>query len=394
MAICRRSFLKASLAVPMAATVPSLFAKALWAAEPGDSVLVLLQLEGGNDGLNTIVPYTDDAYHRARPGLRIPSRQVVALKDGVGLAPALSGLREAWDGGALAVIQGVGYPNPNRSHFTSTDIWQTASLSPKETNTGWLGRTVDGQLAESGRGVPAVQLDPGPLSLALIGERIVVPSIRDARNFRVRGNAGLLERLSDGRGGSDMLRFVRGSAREAYRMAGSLSRALKDVSGADSYPGTPLARRLWQIARLVQSGLSTRVYGVRLGGFDTHARQRTGHEGLLRSVGDAVGAFYKDLKAHGLADRVLVVTYSEFGRRVKENRSLGTDHGAAAPILAVGGRVRGGVHGKHPSLTDLSDGDLIHHTDFRQVYASILDRWLNADPRTILGGDFEPVPFL
>ena len=133
---------------------------------------------------------------------------------------------------------------------------------------------------------------------------------------------------------------------------------------------------------------------MRLGGFDTHARQRPGHDGLLRTVGDAVGAFYKDLKAHGLSERVLVVTYSEFGRRVKENRSLGTDHGAAAPIIAVGGRVRGGVFGKHPSLTDLNDGDLKHHTDFRQVYASILDRWLNADPRTILGGDFKPVPFL
>jgi len=395
MLIDRRDFLRGGLLASAAATLPSLFARALFASEGGDRVLVLLQLSGGNDGLNTVIPFEDDAYRRARPSLGVPKAGVVALGEGVGLHPAMAALRPAFDAGRLAVVQGVGYPNPNRSHFASTDIWQTASLLPPGRWTGWVGRALD--RGASGEGAPALQLDPSPLSLALIGERTVVPAVRDAERFRVPGGesaAAFLDRLAGGPPGGATLDYIRDSAREAYRTAGTLERALGAGRGRDRYPRSDLAQRLWQVARLVEARLPARVYALQLPGFDTHARQKAPHEALLRTLADALAAFHDDLAASGTIDRVLLLTYSEFGRRVQENRSLGTDHGAAAPLLAMGGRVRGGVHGAHPSLTDLDDGDLRFHTDFRSVYATILDGWMGADADAILGGAFPRLPLI
>jgi len=395
MTIDRRSFLgnalRGALAAPAAATLPAFFARALLAAEPDDRILVLVQLDGGNDGLNTVVPYGDDAYHRARPGLRVAPKQVVRLDGHVGLHPALGALRGAWDDGALGVLQGIGYPNPSRSHFTSSDVWHTASTDPQGGWTGWLGRALD--RADDAE-IPALHLDPGPLSLALVGERVVVPSIADAQRFVVRGNKELLDAAAQQARDGDALEYVRRSARQAYRTAARVEQALEGGAGADAYPKTDLGRRLYQVARLVEADFGARVYAVRLSGFDTHARQKNAHAQLLQMLGDALGAFHKDLVARGLSKRVLTVTYSEFGRRVKENRSLGTDHGTAAPMFVMGGSIRGGLHGAHPSLTDLERGDLKHHTDFRQAYATILDRWLKADSRAVLGRAYDPVPFV
>ncbi|MHC4547471.1 MAG: DUF1501 domain-containing protein [Planctomycetota bacterium] len=393
MTIDRRSFLKGTLAVPTTAlALPSLFARALLGAEPDDRILVLVQLDGGNDGLNTVIPYGDDAYYRARPGLGIGRGRVVRLDDHEGLHPSLAGLRGAWDAGALAVVQGVGYPNASRSHFTSTDIWHTARTAPQARWTGWLGRALD--RAAKRDEVPALHLDPGPLSLALVGERVVVPSVADAGRFRVRGNRELLRAGAERPREGATVEYVRRSAAQAYRVSARIEVALRDESGRERYPGTDLARRLWQVARLIQAGLPARVYAVRLTGFDTHSRQAAAHAQLLRTLGDALGAFRADLIAHDLDRRVLAMTYSEFGRRVQENRSLGTDHGAAAPMFVLGGGVKGGLHGDHPSLGDLVDGDLRHHTDFRQVYATILARWLGVDAGAVLGGAFGPVGFL
>ncbi|MHC5049808.1 MAG: DUF1501 domain-containing protein, partial [Planctomycetota bacterium] len=225
-------------------------------------------------------------------------------------------------------------------------------------------------------------------------ERIVVPSVADAARFRVRGNqdllGGLVERAREG----ETLEYVRRSARQAYRASARIEAALSGDTGQDRYPATDLARRLWQVARMVQADLPARVYAVRLTGFDTHARQAPAHANLLQTLGDALGAFHKDLKAHGLAKRVLTMTYSEFGRRVGENRSLGTDHGAAAPMFVMGGGLKGGLFGRHPSLTDLEDGDLKHHTDFRRVYATVLERWLRVEARSILGRAYGTLGFL
>jgi len=392
MTIDRRSFLKGTLALPAAAALPSLFARALLGAEPGGRILVLVQLDGGNDGLNTVVPLDDDAYYRARPGLAIPRGQVVRLADGhPGLHPSLAALHGAWDDAALGVVQGVGYPDASRSHFTSTDVWHTARTEPQPRWTGWVGRALD----RTARGeVPALYLDPGPLSLALVGERIVVPSVADAGRFRVRGDpdllGGLVERPREG----DALEYIRRSARRAYRVAARIESVLSGDAGRDRYPMTDLALRLWQVARMVQAELPARVYAVRLTGFDTHARQAPAHAVLLKTLGDALGAFHADLKKNGLAERVLTMTYSEFGRRVRENRSLGTDHGAAAPMFLMSGGLKGGFHGEHPSLTDLEDGDLRHGIDFRQVYATILERWLEVEAQPILGRAYRPVGFL
>jgi len=312
------------------------------------------------------------------------------LDDHVGLHPSLGALRGAWDDGALAVVQGVGYPNSSRSHFTGTDIWHTAFTTTPERWSGWAGRALDAM--DEGE-VPALQLDPAPLSLAITGERVVVPAVADAESFRVRGNKELLAALVARPRDSATAEQVRKYGASAYKTAERLEKAFGS-GDAKGYPDTDLARRLWQIARLVEGGLPARVYAVRLSGFDTHSRQGNAHAVLLKTLGDALGAFQKDLKAKGLDQRVLAMTYSEFGRRVEENRSLGTDHGTAAPLFVMGGRVKGGLKGAHPSLADLEEGDLRHHTDFRQVYATVLERWLKADSRAVLGAAYEPVPFV
>ncbi|MHC4930913.1 MAG: DUF1501 domain-containing protein [Planctomycetota bacterium] len=382
----RRTLLKSGLA---AATLPAFFGRLSFAATT-DRILVLVQLDGGNDGLNTVIPFADDAYHRARPGIGVPPGQVLRLDDHVALHPQLQGLRTVWDNGDLAILQGVGYPNPNRSHFTSTDIWHTASTRTDGRWNGWAGRALDRCARDD---VPGVHLDPGPLSLALVGDRVVVPSIADANRFRVQGNQTLLRQLAERRRGNETLEYIRGSAAQAYTTAERVERAISGRSPV-GYPQTDLGRRLWQIARMVEADLPARVYAVRLTGFDTHSRQRQAHDALLRQLGDALAAFQRDLKRHPLDNRVLTITYSEFGRRVRENRSLGTDHGAAAPMFAMGARLKGGLHGAHPSLTDLQDGDLRFHTDFRQVYTTILERWLDVSAHSVLGGAFDPVPFL
>jgi len=386
--VTRRSFLKGALAVPAAAALPGLFARAAWAAGDGDEVLVLVRLDGGNDGLNTVVPFGDDLYYRARPGIGV--REPMKLDDHIGLHPSLAGLRGAWDEGALAIVQGVGYPNSSRSHFTGTDIWNTAFTSTPERWSGWAGRALDRM--DTGE-VPALQLDPAPLSLAITGERVVVPAVADAESFRVRGNKELLAALVARPRDGATAEQVRRAGAVAYKTAERLEKSLGN-GDPKGYPDTDLARRLWQIARLVEGGLPARVYAVRLSGFDTHSRQVNAQAVLLKTLGDALGAFQADLRSKGLDKRVLLMTYSEFGRRVEENRSLGTDHGTAAPMFVMGGRVQGGLKGPHPSLADLDEGDLKHHTDFRQVYATILDRWLKAESRAILGAKYEPVPLV
>ncbi|MHC4959933.1 MAG: DUF1501 domain-containing protein [Planctomycetota bacterium] len=387
--IDRRTFLKTGVA---AAALPAFFARALRAGDGnGDRVLVLVQLEGGNDGLNMIVPFAHDAYYRARPGIAIDRQRVLKLDDEVGLHFALEKLKPVFDTGALGVVQGVGYPSPNRSHFASTDIWHTGAVQPTRWN-GWAGRALD-RCAQGD--IPGLQLDPGPLSLALVGEKVVVPAVADAERFKLRGDARvLLERLARRPRDADALEHVRKSAAQSYATAARVETALSGGKGRDGYPGTQLARRLWQVARMIEAELPSRVYAVRLSGFDTHARQRAAHDELMRQLGDALAAFQNDLQGHGLDKRVLTMTYSEFGRRVAENRSLGTDHGAAAPLLVMGTPITGGLHGAHPGLLDLDDGDLKFHTDFRQVYATMLDRWLRVDAKAVLGRPYAPVPFL
>jgi uncharacterized protein (DUF1501 family) len=407
----RRHFLQRTAGlVAIGATPPAFLSRAVAAdkSDPDQRILVIVQLAGGNDGVNTVVPWADDAYHAARPSLGLGKDTVLKVNDHIGLHPQLSGLKSLYDEGSLSIIQGVGYPHPNRSHFRSMDIWNTAQPESEITGDGWLGRALDSSAARFAGKVPALALGTENLPLALVAPRTNVPSIRSLEDYQLRFGEGgsasdhqlrqsLARKLADGAKSdtsSSDLNFIRQTLGTAMDSAQRLKEVAASYQPAVPYPQTQLASSLKTVAQLIAGELGTRIFFVSLGGFDTHSRQAGAHNALLAELSGAVSAFFKDLGVHKLADRVLLATYSEFGRRLKENGSLGTDHGAASNMFVVSGATKAGVCGEHPSLTDLDDGDLKHHTDFRSVYATLLDRWLGIPSEPVLGGKFAPVEFL
>lgn len=400
----RRSFLKSMLASGSALGIGSnvpLFLREL-SAEAGDNsderILVVIQLTGGNDGLNTIVPHRHDAYRRARPTLAIPSSEVLSIDDELGFHPSLKGFAHLLDSHRLAIVQGVGYPNPNRSHFESMDIWHTGRRKTDVRDEGWLGQALssmsDKQLNES----PAIHLGGEKQPLALASRRVAAPTIPSLKQFQLQETRaeileGLRKASASGNPGSDLLGFVQSTQRSALEVSEQLRQRADGQSSAASYPDSALAEKLGMVARLIASGLSTRIYYVSLDGFDTHAQQPSAHAALLRQLGDAVQAFLDDLSDQQQADRVLLMCFSEFGRRLEENASEGTDHGAAAPMFFAGSQIVPGLHGELPSLTDLDAGDLKHHTDFRCLYSSILSNWLQVrSSAPIIDTSFAPYP--
>ncbi len=407
--LSRRQFLTRSLQgsslVALSTLVPRFVARTAQAAAPGkDNVLVVIELTGGNDGLNTVIPYADDLYHKARPTLRQTKDVVVRLDDHVGLNRSMQGLRPLWEKGQLAVVQGVGYPNPDRSHFEAMDIWQSAD--PKRaTTTGWLGRA-SVEMDNRNGGVPILSIGGERLPLAVTG----APgggavTVNDQNSFRLElggGPAGqqqarrrLLEQVSapTGAGEDDLTSFVQRRQLQTLTAVETLRELLE---GPNAVPrgGGGLQAKLQLVAGLIAKGFGTRIFYVSLEGFDTHAGQANTHGTLLSELSDAIANFYQSLKATGHDGRVRLMTFSEFGRRVQENGSRGTDHGAASCQFIVGPSVKGGVVGKHPSLADLDAGDLKFHTDFRRVYATQLDGWLGCDSRSVLGDRWEHVPEL
>jgi uncharacterized protein (DUF1501 family) len=406
----RRHFLSRSAGlVALGAAPPAFLSRAIAASETKDHdqrILVIVQLAGGNDGLNTVIPWADDAYHAARPGLSIGRDTVLKIDGHVGLHPQLTGLKALYDEGALSIVQGVGYPHPNRSHFRSMDIWNTAQPESEITGDGWLGRALDLSAARFAGKVPALALGTENLPLSLVASRTNVPSIRSIDDYQLRfGEASAADRqlqqslarkLAENARASSAadLNFIRQTLGTAIDSSEKLKQVAAGYQPAVPYPQTQLAANLKTVAQLIAGELGTRIFFVSLGGFDTHSRQAASHAALLGELSGAVSAFFKDLRAHQLADRVLLATYSEFGRRLKENASLGTDHGAASQMFIVSGAAKAGLFGPHPSLTDLDDGDLKHATDFRSVYATLLDRWLRIPSAPVLGGQFAPVEFL
>lgn len=365
----------------------------------GQPILVVVQLSGGNDGLNTIIPYENDAYHRARPTLRIDKNRVLRLNDQLGLHPDMPGFKKLFDAGELAVLTNVGYPNPDRSHFRSMDIWHTATMKPEESRDGWLGRMVDqadGSARKSaGSEVPcALHLDDGALPLALKTQRRAVPSVRSIDAFKLPAGVDGIEAViaADRPGASDDLLFVQRVAVSSCANAGRIDGMNRE--NGNGYPGSGLATRLRQIAQLIGASFGARIYYTSISGFDTHARQVLAHGPLLRELSESVAAFFADLSNRGLANQVLLMTFSEFGRRVAENGSGGTDHGAAAPLFLAGPACKSGIIGAPPDLSALDEGDVRHHLDFRQVYATVLSRWLRVNPASILAGDFKPLELL
>jgi len=362
-----------------------------------DGVLVVVELAGGNDGLNTLIPFEDAPYYKARPTLGIPKKDALKLSDRVGLHPRMGGMAELFKEGRLAIIQGVGYPEPDRSHFRSMEIWQTGSTAKRPATAGWLGRYLDATRPP--------QDDPAALrGLALTGQlpqafradSAVVPVVGQldglAGEAAEGGPGAMLRRLSTSGGpAAGPVAFLRRQAGAVYQAADRLKAATERSQPGADYPEGDLAAQLRRAAQILGGDVGVRVLFASQDGYDTHATQAEGHGALLEGLSQALAAFDKDLAARKLADRVLVLVFSEFGRRVDENASRGTDHGAASVGFLHGAGVRGGLAGAYPSLETLGEGDLIHTTDFRSVYATLLDRWLGCPAEAVLGQAFPPL---
>lgn len=395
----RRAFLATSgagLTTLLAAgsTIPSFLCRtALGAmdARTDDRVLVIVQLTGGNDGLNMVVPYRDDIYHRLRPSLRVEPSAAHTLTDELALHPQMGALKGLYDDSQLAVLTNVGYPNPNRSHFRSMDIWHTASMAPEDEHSGWIGRIAERR--GEGQTPYALHLDGTAMPLALQAQGVAVPSIQDINAFRLHGESGEIRRAIEAQreqANAD-LQFVQRVALSSVSNAQRLERIDARDAAEVAYPGYGLAHKLGQIADLIAADYGARVYYTSIDGFDTHARQGDAHPLLLRELSESVAAFQRDLVHRKIDDKVVLMTFSEFGRRVAENAGRGTDHGTAAPMMLVGSPVRAGVIGSAPDLANLDEGDLRYETDFRGVYAGLLRSWLGIRPEPILGGRFAGV---
>ena len=383
------------------------------------TILVVLQMAGGNDGLNMVVPYGDDAYYRARPRLGLAADKILKIDNYAGLNGKLAGLKSLYDEGHLAIVQGVGYPNPNRSHFRSTEIWQTASDANRNTNEGWIGRYFDNCC--SGADPTIGVAIGGEMPQAFAAKTPTGITFSRPEQFRWRPsepNAGRMgaeefffRQLNEGGDSEESgipatdgasvaalsgktkndlstLDFLQRTALDAQLSSDKILEISRKYKSTVVYPPGQLAASLNVIARMIAGGLPTRVYYASQGGFDTHAGQMNAHERLMGELNEAIAAFAADLKQQGNFNRVLLMTFSEFGRRVAENANGGTDHGAAAPMFVLGGAVKPGLFGKSPSLTDLDRGDLKFNTDFRSVYGTVLDQWLKAPSQIVLGRKF------
>ncbi len=437
----RREFLRTTmLGGALSWTVPAFLANTFSAlqAAAADSatqlvtgkdatILVVLQMAGGNDGLNTVVPFSNDHYHRARPNLGLAPNDVLKLNGDIGLHGSLAGFKDLHDAGHLAIIQGAGYPNPNRSHFRSTEIWQTASDADHFEKYGWLGRYFDNACAGSdptvgvniGRQMPQAFAAKHPVGVSLdnpesyrfiSGDRnrqggeseseSLYRKLNDPAEGMMseqggdansRGSIGAISGATP-RGGS-ALDFLERTAMDAQVSSDKIRAISRKVQNQATYPQGQLATSLKLVARLIGGGLPTRVYYVSQGGYDTHTNQANTQQRLLQELGDSVKAFTEDLKAQGNMGRVVLMTFSEFGRRVAENANQGTDHGAAAPMFVIGDKVRAGLLGRYPSLApgDLVNGDIQYNVDFRSVYAGLLEGWLRTPSAPVLGRQFAPV---
>jgi uncharacterized protein (DUF1501 family) len=436
----RREFLrKTVLGSALSWTVPSFLASTFTAlqSQAADSavqtptgkdgtILVVLQMAGGNDGINTVVPYSSDYYHQARPRIGLQADKILKLNDNVGFHPAMTGFKSLYDSGNLSVVQGVGYPNPNRSHFRSTEIWQTASDSDKYEKYGWIGRYFDNDCAGCDPAVGIAIEDQMPQSFFAQSSKGVC--ITNPQNYRFMpgdhprpgqtdmveesyeklndldvnaapsdqnsgGSIGMLPSAMPMTGGR-AVDFIERVALDAQVSSQEIRGIAARVQNQSVYPASQLGNSLKLVAKLIGGGLPTRIYYVSQGGYDTHTNQLGTQQRLLGDLGNSMKAFVDDLKAQGNMQRVLVMTFSEFGRRVSDNANGGTDHGAAAPLFIVGNKVNAGLLGSYPSLApnDLFQGDIKYNVDFRSVYAAVLENWLKTSSVPILGRQFQPLP--
>jgi uncharacterized protein (DUF1501 family) len=411
MTITRRQFLSqgaggAALVTMGSNLAPTLLHRASAAiagAEHQDRVLLVIELTGGNDGLNTVIPQDDPAYHRARPELGI-REGIHRLNDQFALHPTLGEVAELFNEGQAAIVHGVGYPNPNRSHFRSMEIWHTASPETATAEHGWLGKVLDSAATrDEGRITGIAFSDRLPQSLR--ASQANIPAVRELESYGlfVEGELdanvrrGLIEDLNvtaeRSQDRDSVIGFLTQQAQHTYVGAKELREAAERFQPKGQYDG-PLGRQLRMAVQVIAANLGTRIIHVSLDGFDTHANQGGMHAELLAQLNGGLRSFLEDVKGLGRGNDVLVMTYSEFGRRVHENGSRGTDHGAAAPMLFFGNKLKPGFHGEHPSLTDLDDGDLKYSTDFRSLYQVVLKDWFGANSADVLGREFPNLALL
>lgn len=362
---------------------------------PGNKVVVVIQFSGGNDGLNTVIPVRNDIYYRERPKLSIAKNDALLLTEETGLNPALEAFKGLYDDGSLAIMNSVGYPNPDRSHFRSMDIWQSASDSNEYITTGWLGRYLDAQCKGCDKPTQAMELDD-VLSLALKGEENKGLAFKDPRKLYNTSNGRFLKDVNaDHKNGEETIDYLYKTMSATLSSADYIFQQSKVHPTSQTYPNTNLGKDLKTIASLIFSDINTKVYYVSLGSFDTHVNQDGQQKRLFTELNDAVKAFTADLKSNGRFDDVLMMTFSEFGRRVSQNASNGTDHGTANNMFFIsGGLKEKGVLNAMPDLADLNEGDLKHKVDFKSVYATVLNKWLAANDVLILGNKYSTLNFI
>jgi len=412
----RRDFLKAALGtstlLSFASAAPNFLVSSVMAAssrrKERDTVLVVVQLSGGNDGLNTVVPYEDDEYARNRPTLRLPTKELHKINPAMGLHPRMGAFARLYKDGLLSIVQGVGYPNSDRSHEGAMRIWHTADPDQPNRQTGWLGRAVDSAWNPNKTNAPAVFVGPIAQPFALNAENVIIPSIRSLSDLTTEQMPGNTNEKSQPKHAAKLPRADKGNSlldflQHCTLNASANSRRIEAVTKASAntaeYPSFQLAATFRTVARLIRADVGVRIFFVEfggggIGGFDNHANQLGNHCALLHQLSESVAAFVRDLKRDKLLSRVLLMTFSEFGRTVKENGRRGTGHGNAAPIFLAGGRLKAGLIGPRPSLTDLDNGAPKFHTDFRRVYATVLDRWLGLESRTVLDRQFKTLDIL
>jgi len=412
MSYTRRDFLKTALGSATTLSIASSSFNSLICAassntpqrDDRDTVLVVIQLSGGNDGLNTVVPYANDEYARNRPTLQLNPNDVHKIDSYLGFHPRMEAFSHLYKDGNLCIVQGVGYPNSDRSHDIAMRHWHTAEPESPYCQTGWLGRAADSVWKTNQMDMPALFVGPIVQPFGVRAEHMIVPSINSPEDLTIDpipGNSqqkqGDMSFRTDKN--NPLLNHLRICTANAYANSQRIEDAAKTGKDKHEYPAFRLAETLCTVARLIRANVGIRIFftelgGGGIGGFDNHANQIGNHCALLHQLSESLAAFIHDLNTDKLLDRVLVMTISEFGRTVKENGRRGTGHGAAAPIFLAGSKLKKGLLGPHPSLTDLDNGALKFHTDFRQVYATVLDKWLGFDSQTILNKQYEPLDIL
>ncbi|WP_462249577.1 DUF1501 domain-containing protein [Ekhidna sp.] len=389
--ISRRRFLKQSAVVTAGSFLLPSFLKANPLSLNNGKRLVVIQLSGGNDGLNTIIPYRNEILESVRPGLFLGREKVLQLNDEIGVNPAMEGLNKIYDQGDVCILNSVGYPNPNRSHFRSMDIWHTASDSDEYVSSGWLGRYLDNECTDEDN-ITGIEMG-NILSMSMKGEKRKGVPLTNINQFY---NSSRMINTPEAKDhANEMVDFLYKSQADIKSSAKYLYEKNKIYKSSKTYPNNSFGKELKEVAEMIISGVEAPIYYVSLSGFDTHNNQRGRQDRLLKIYSEALSVFADDLKQNDRWNDTLVMTFSEFGRRVKQNASNGTDHGKANNLLLMGGSLKkNGIYNEMPDLSNLDDGDVSHSIDFRNVYATIIDRWLESDSTSILGRSFSNLQFI